>query len=347
MARITLRDVAQAAGTSVATVSAVLNANAQHNIRVSPATRQRILTAANELDYAPNLVARSLVTRKTGVLGLVFPYSSAFTEQNPFFTQVMAGVFETVVRAQVNVMLHTSVGESVSQQDEALWPDPRVDGLILVLPEPNSRIIERCYRRQFPFVCLVHQPSHPDLHAVNADEFTGGFLAAQHLIEAGHRRIAHLAGNQDVATALPRQQGYCAALERAGIALDPALIIAAGFSRQAGSEAAQRLLTLPASARPTALFCANDLCADGALRVLRAAARRVPQDISVVGYDDTWFATMTQPPLTSVHMPIFEMAVRATEMVIDLVEGRDVAERQPILPVHLTVRRSSGAPPLR
>lgn len=347
MPRITIRDVAKAAGTSVSAVSAVLNANRQHNIRVSAATRERILAAASALDYTPNLVARSLVTRKTGVLGLVFPYSTAFTENNPFFTQVMSGVFEEVIRAKYNVMLHTAIGDDWDAEDENMLPDPRMDGLILVLPPPNSRIMERCRRRKVPFVSLVCNPPAPDVCAINADEFTGGRLATQHLIEMGHRRIAHFAGNFDVATAEPRQEGYLAALRDAGIEPDPKLIIPASFGWQGGYKAMQQVLKWPVAERPTAIFACNDPCADGAIRTLTEHGLRAPDDMALVGYDDTWFATMLQPPLTSVHMPIYEMSTLAVRMLIALVEGREMPEKQPILPVRLTVRDSSGAQALR
>jgi LacI family transcriptional regulator len=344
MPTVTIRDVATAAGTSVATVSAVLNGNVRHNIRVGQATRERVLRAAAELNYAPNPIARSLVTGKTGVLGLVFPYSSAFTERNPFFTQIMAGVLDGVIGARYNVMLHTAIGDEDGVDMSGLL-DPRVDGLILVLPDPDNRIIAECIRRKFPYVAVVCNPDSPQTYAINADDFQGGVLATRHLIELGHTRIAHLIGNPDVATALPRKEGFLAALRQAGIEPDPALIVPAGFDWQSGYFAMQQLLRLPAWERPTAVFAANDLCADSAQRALTEQGLRVPQDTSLVGYDDTWFAAMMQPALTSVHMPIYEMGMAAAAMLVELVEGREVTERQPVLPVSLTIRGSSAAPP--
>lgn len=345
MARATLRDVARAAGTSISAASAVLNGNGQPTIRVGAVTRQRILDVASTLHYQPNPVARSLVTRKTGVLGLVFPYSSAFTEQNPFFTQVMSGALDAAIEARYNVMLHTDIGESSDLADENTLPDPRVDGLLLVLPGPDSPILPRCRRMHVPLVSLVSHPAGPEEYAVNADELTGGLLATRHLIALGHRRIAHFAGNEDVPTARPRREGYEAALRSAGIPVDPALMITSGFGWRHGYAAMQELLALPEATRPTAIFAVNDLCAEGALRLMNERGLRVPEDFSLVGYDGTWYATLVRPPLTSVYMPIAEMAAQAVRMLIELIEGREVAERQPVLPVHLVVRDSTRALP--
>jgi LacI family transcriptional regulator len=339
----TLRDVARLAGTSVSAVSAVLNSNGQHNIRVGQATRERICMVAAQLGYTPNPIAQSLVTRKTGVLGLVFPYSSAFTDRNPFCTQIMSGIFEEVVREKYNLMLHTAIGDDWNDADEKALLDPRVDGVILVLPTPDSPIVARCLQERFPCVTVVYAPHSDEVYAINADEFAGGYLATEHLLGLGHRRIAHLAGNPNVATTEGRKRGYLAALEAAGIVPDPALLLPAGFDWKDGYAAAQCLLAMPSSQRPTAVFAANDLCAEGVLRGLQEQGARVPDDMALVGYDDTWFAAMTKPPLTSVYMPIYEMGVLAAKMLIALVEGRDVAERQPLLSVTLSVRESCGA----
>jgi DNA-binding LacI/PurR family transcriptional regulator len=339
----TIRDVAKLAKTSVSSVSAVLNDGGGRTIRVGKATRERILTAASELDYAPNPLAQSLVKRKTGVLGLVFPYSSAFTDRNPFCTQVMSGVFEEVVREKYNLMLHTAIGDDWNAVDANALMDPRVDGLILVLPAPDSPVITRCLRERFPCIAVVYAPCEAGVCIINADDFTGGRLATEHLLRLGHRRIAHLTGDPRIATTTPRRQGYLAALEAAGIVPDPALHQPGSFTWHTGYAEMARLLDLAPAQRPTAVFAANDLSADGALSLLRERGLRVPDDIALVGYDDTWYATMTQPTLTSVHMPIYEMGMLAAQMLIALVEGREVPDRQPVLPVSLTVRESCGA----
>lgn len=337
----TLRDVAREAQTSISAASAVLNGVGQHNIRVGKVTRERILSAASALGYRPNLLARSLVTRKSGALGLVFPYRSAFIDQNPFCMQVMSGVMEAAVCARHNLMLHTELGDGWYATEESALADPRVDGQILVLPQPGSPAIEH-RRADHPYrVAVVYAPCSPHIYAVNADDYQGGRQAAEHLLSRGHRRIAHLMGAQNVATTHPRQQGFCTALAEAGVELLPEWLVQSGLDWADGYRDIDRLIDLPPQLRPTALFAANDLSADGAMRRLQERGLCVPEDLAMVGFDDTWYATMMRPALTSVHMPIREMSIRATEMLIALVEGHEPEEHQPILSVSLTVRDSS------
>src|SRR5262249_29008200 len=207
----------------------------------------------------------------------------------------------------------------------------------------RNHAIERLRKERFPFVAVVYEPDSADVCTVNSDDFGGGKMAAQHLLALGHRKIAHLAGETRVATAEPRKAGFLSALEKAAVDCQADWIVPASFSWKGGMEATNRLLDMPASRRPTALFAANDLCAEGAFRALRARGLNAPDDMAVVGYDDTWFASMTRPQLTSVHMPIAEMSAAATRIVIDLVAGKEIENRQPVLPVSLTIRESRGA----
>lgn len=337
----TIRDVAKRAGTSAAAVSAVFNGHGRHNIRVGAATRARILATAAELEFAPNPIARSLATRRTGVLGLVFPYSGAFIDHNPFCDRVLSGVLEEAVRQGYNLMLHTAAGREAEAIEPSSLTDPRVDGLILVVPDIGSPVIEHCLRAEFPYVGLVTGPGRDATCAVNADDFAGGRLATEHLIRLGHRRIAHLVGDANIGSSEPRCKGYLAAVEAAGIAPDPQLVVPAGFSVPDGYAAMTRLLAQPHS--PTAVFATSDLCAEGALRALRDQGLLVPEGVAVVGYDDTWFAAATQPPLTSIHMPIYDMAALAVRKLIARVEPGETPVGESVLPVTLTIRQSCGA----
>jgi LacI family transcriptional regulator len=339
---ITIRDVAKAAGVSVAAASTVLSGARSASSRVSPETRRRIEETARALGYVPHPHARSLATRRAGALGLVFPYVEAFADQNPFCSGTMVGVFEEAIREQQNIMLFTAAAEDGGRPVNGMIVSPRVDGLILVLPRPGSLVLEQCRAKRFPYVTVVHRPADPEECAVNADDLTGGRLAAEHLIALGHRRIAHLMGAPHISSSLPRRQGFEAAMAEAGVAVNPRLLVQAGFDWSDGVRGLDRLLELPKSERPTAVFAANDLCAVGMLRRMQALGLRVPDDIAVVGYDDTWLAQTTDPPLTSVRMPIREMGMAATRMLIAHVNGEPVPERQLVLPVSLTVRASTA-----
>ena len=331
---VTIKEVAKLAGTSAAAVSATLSGRSS-NIRVGEATKERIYQAAAELGYLSNPVARSLATGKTKVIGLLLPYVEAFTDHDPFCAQVTNGVLEEAVRRHYNVMLYTGgTGAAI---------DSRVDGVVFVVPPEDSPGFVRCAKRHIKYVSVLREPS-PDTLTVNADEFAGGHMATTHLLHLGHRRIAHLTGAPNVCTSHARLEGYKKALADAGIPSYDPYIRTAGFNWEAGYREMNRLLELPASDRPTAVFAANDLCAEGAIRAIREAGLGVPEDVALVGYDDTWFATMTNPPLTSVRMPIAELGQTAVRLLIECMEGRPVAEPHPILPVSLTVRASCGAP---
>ena len=168
-------------------------------------------------------------------------------------------------------------------------------------------------------------------------------MAAEHLVSLGHKRIAHLMGSPDVVTSQPRARGFRDALNDAGIEVREELIVQSGFDWRLGMESTRQLLARGSRAMPTAIFAANDLCAEGAIRAIRAAGLSVPNDVAVVGYDDTWYATLTEPPLTTVHMPIDEMGEMAARMLIARLEGDKSIDPQPVLPVSLTVRHSCGA----
>lgn len=338
---ITLKDVALRAGTSPAAVSATLNGTLGKSTRVGAETRTRILAAAAELGYVSNAIAKSLATGRTGVLGLMMPYSSSFVEHDPFLTNVINGLLAEAVKQRYNVMLYTATSEEEGDC-AATMVDSRVDGVILVIPPADSPILANCRRRDIPVVSILRVPQTSEEWVVNSNDYEGGRLATQHLLDLGHRRIAHISGNPDVTTTPARRQGYLDALTDAGIEPDPRLLIQGGFSRDGGVEATRHLLGLRAG-RPTAVFCANDLCAHGALQAAQTKGVLVPEQLAVVGYDDTWYSTMTQPPLTTVNMAIETMGARAARLLIAQVEGQPTSERQPVLPVSLTIRESCGA----
>ncbi len=338
---VTIRDVAKLAGTSTAAVSAVLSGSSRTNIRVSEVTRARIIAAARELGFTPNPLARGLVTGKTRVLGAVFPYLSTLIYQNPFCMKVLSGVTEELIRQRYNLMFHTALGDDWTRADPNALLDRRVDGLLLFAPPLGSPLIERCLESRFPAVAIVHPANPQGLPSVNAEDYTGGKLAAEHLLALGHRRLAHFTGDPHGAASVPRRLGFTETLEQAGVAIRPEWVIEAGFDWKDGYAAAERLFALPRDQRPTAVFAANDLCASGLLRYAREHGIQVPEEVAVVGFDDTWFAERTDPPLTSIHVPLYTMGILAADLLISLIEGREIKQRHATLPVALKVRAST------
>ncbi len=337
--RVTLKHVAQEAGTSVAAVSATLVGKRSGSTRVGEQTREKIVQAAARLGYVPNPIARSLSTGRTGVLGLVFPYLDAFVDRNPFCSLLMSGVFSEAIEDRYNMMLYTA-RDGYWNRGQSI--DPRVDGLILALPDPSDPILRQCVAHQFPCVAIVTEPQD-GIITVNADDKRGGYLATRHLIELGHTNIMMLHGGDTISSNRHRLNGYNQALAEANIEPREDLLVKAGFDWRPAKQAMEAVLQKPSSTWPTAIFAVNDLCAAGAMLALQERGLRIPDDIAIVGFDDTQFSTSVQPALTTVKMPITKMGATAAQMLAKEVEGHRPTERHVTLEVSLTIRQSCGA----
>jgi DNA-binding LacI/PurR family transcriptional regulator len=309
-------------------------------MRIGEPTRQRILDAAAKLGYVPNPIARSLSTGRSGVLGLAFPYVDAFVDRNPFCSMIMNGVFSEAIADSFNMMLYTVRDGYWTDKHRV---DPRIDGMIMVLPPTGDPLLERMAESKFPCVAVVCGPQPSPVMTVNADDFEGGLIATRHLIGLGHERILMLHGTDTVSTNQPRINGYRSALKESGLKVSDDLIVAAGFDWKPGFDSMCAVLDRPRREWPTAVFAINDLCAAGAIRAIKSRGLSVPDDIAVVGFDDTVFATTTNPMLTSVRMPIKEMGSLAARMLADEVGGNPPTERHPVMGVSLTIRNSCGS----
>jgi LacI family transcriptional regulator len=336
-----MSDIAAKAGTTTGVVSVTLNGAKSKTLRVSEETRQRVLKAAEELGYRRDPRARALVTGRNHVIGLMLPHVHSFAAPDPFYSLVTAGVAAGTSREGYDLMLYTTVAEEEGRRAVEKI-DRRIDGLILVAPPANTPILDECRRQGIATVGIVQNPDAAPL-TVNSNDYEGGLLATNHLIGLGHKRIAHLYGKRDFYTREGRYCAYRDALLKAGIDPNPDVILEGGFDRATSYESAQLLVQMPEGIRPTAIFAANDLSAHGAIDAISEAGLRVPGDISVVGYDDTWYAAITNPPLTSVSMHVDLIGRRAAELLIGFIEGR-IQESHLMLPVSLTIRQSTGPP---
>lgn len=331
--RITAHDVAAKAGVSQPTVSLVLSRNAR--ARVAPETRERVLRAAAELGYRPNVVARSLVQRRSYALGIVVP-----DLRNPFFADVISGA-ERVATAEGYATLLCEAALTPAERHLETLQGRLIDGVIIdalgaaSLPEG---ILEGMN------VVLIDEPSER-WPGVASDAHGAGRLAAEHLLGLGHRRVGFLGPAADVYGFRMRERGYVEALRRAGIALGSAHLRRAAATVDGGRQATRALLAQPAPLRPTAVFCVNDLMAIGALKACSAAGVRVPADLSIVGCDDIEMATLVTPELSTVAVPARELGARAARMLIRAIGADPAAPRagRP-LPVKL-VARGTTAPP--
>jgi LacI family transcriptional regulator, galactose operon repressor len=333
-ARPTIYDVARLAGVSTATVSRALNGTGQ----IAPATRAAIDAAVARLGYHPNTAAQSLVTRSTQTIALLLPDIT-----NPFYAALVSGIQDRALEAGYTMLLCTTEGDPEREEQYlSLLRAKQVDGVLvdgLVLPPDR---ITRFVRDGLPIVCLDRDIDSTLVPLVQVDNRLGARLATEHLLSLGHERIAHVAGPPDLGISEERIEGYRDAHRTAGIRLDPELISVGSFTEEGGYEAARSLL---ASRVFTAVFAANDLSALGVLSALAEAGRRVPDDISVVGFDDLRLSRFTTPPLTTVHQPAGEIARHATDLLLELAGGRKVDRMLHLLEPELVVRRSTAAPP--
>jgi LacI family transcriptional regulator len=340
--KATMRDIAKRVGTTPGVVSVALNGAKSKTLRVSEETRRKVLEAAAELGYRRDMRATALVTGRSHVIGLMLPYVGSFKTPDPFYSIVTAGVAAGAYASGYNLMLYTAVAEEEAER-AAQSVDRRIDGLILVSPHPETPILEECRKLGIATVCIDLAPSYEPL-TVNWDEYQGGLLAVNHLLDLGHRRIAHLYGHPGNYLNELRFQAYRDALLAAGIELDLDLVLPGGFQRNMSLLSTREMLSLPEHKRPTAIFAINDLAGHGALDAIAEAGLSVPEDISVVGYDDTWYASITSPPLTTIRINVDQIGQRAAELLVAKLRG-PVEEAHLVVPVSLTIRRSSGPPP--
>jgi DNA-binding LacI/PurR family transcriptional regulator len=331
----TLEQVAALAGVSRATVSRVVNGSP----KVSPVVRARVERAVAKLGYVPNRAARSLVTRRADSVALVAsePHARFFSE--PFFAGMVRGVSAALAETGVQLLLLIAQGLPDRQRLQRYVVGGHVDGVLLASLHGDDPLPGALERAGVPAV-LVGRPAGPvPASYVDADNRGGAGKAVEHLVRRGRRRIATITGPLDMGVGLDRLEGYRDGLTAAGLAADEDLVEPGDFTEEGGAAAMARLLARPGPP-VDAVFAASDLMAAGALRALRAAGRRVPEDVAVVGFEDSAVARYAQPPLTTVRQPIEEMGRQATRMLLAKIAG-ETGGMHLILDVDLVERAST------
>ncbi|WP_322409879.1 LacI family DNA-binding transcriptional regulator [Microbacterium invictum] len=337
MSRPRISDVAAAAGVSVTTVSLVLN---DVESRISESTRRRVREAADAVGYAPSSVARSLRTRQTRTVGLI----SDRIATTPFAGRMLAGA-QDAARENDHLVIFVDTGgdDEVERDAIAALRAQQVDAMIYA--SMWHRVVEVPASLPAGTVFLDCRPEHGGFPSVVPADREGGYAATRVLIEAGHRRIAYLDTSDGPIASFLRLEGYHEALTEAGIPIDPALHIRGGESTAQGArEAAERLLDLPEAQRPTGIFAFNDRMAVGVYNAAHRRGLRIPDDLSVVGYDDQLLVAAEQdPPLTTVALPHYEMGRWAMEVALGVrADGDSDATHRMECPV---IRRDSVGPP--
>ncbi len=325
----TIKEVAQAAGVSIATVSRVYSGSA----KVTEETAARVRSAAAMLDYWPNSAARSLSTNRTHVLGVLLP--DLFGE---FFSEVIRGIDREARRERFQILISSSHANSEEFVVAARSMRGRIDGLVAMTPDSDSPSAIEQIQRSMRVVLINPWTAVPGCDSVSIGNFDGAVALTRHLIRLGHRRIATVTGPQENIDAYNRLRGYRTALEEAGIEADDRLVLPGDFTEASGYASVARILGL--RPRPTAVFAANDYMAIGLLGALRDARIAVPGDLAVAGFDDIPMAQYLSPALTTVRVDSYALGQRALQLWVRPDAGNGA--RRETLPTRLIVRGSCG-----
>src|SRR5579884_1903549 len=334
----TIRDIADLAGVSIATVSRVLNDRPD----VAPETRETVLQVVREHGFSTNRGARALSSGRTGMIGLTLPLVA-----DAYFGPILSGAAEALYERDLRIVLAPTLHEhdrEVSLVERLMRGT--TDGAILMLPEESEQELRTLQRQGFPFVVVDPREPPPDgIACVAAMHAAGAKQATEHLLELGHRRIGAITGPPGWYATEERLVGFRAALASAGILLDPELVVHSDWRLHWGMQAAEQLLSLDEP--PTAIFGFNDNVAIGALHAAHRRGLRVPDDVSVVGFDDTAQAVIVMPQLTSVRQPLAEMGRMGVSLLTRLMNGQRLEAMRVELSTTLVVRDSTARPKTR
>jgi DNA-binding LacI/PurR family transcriptional regulator len=337
--RVTSQDVADLAGVSRTTVSLVLND--VQDIKISPATKQKVVEAAQELGYVPDAAAQALASRRAQIVGLILTRQPHQIASDAFIPQILDGLLDVMHQYDMRLIIDIVEPEHQSEAYLQLVRAKRIDGILLSGPRLGDHALKSLEHDGFPTV-LIGQLPDVNFCSVDVDNRAAARMAVAHLVNLGHRRIACITNAPETYTApVDRLAGYRLALEDAGIAYRPELVRFGNFTLESGYEQMNNLLASGESF--TAAFVASDTVALGAKSAILKNGMHIPEDIALVGFDDLPIAEFAEPPMTTVHLPVIELARRASEMLINILKGEPQACKHIFLDTHLVIRRSCGA----
>jgi LacI family transcriptional regulator len=339
MKKMTIDRVAELAYVSRSVVSRVIN----DHPNVSDEARERVMQVIEEHDYRPSSVARSLATDRTFEICVLTPRRQGDALANGFWPLLHSGIFEQCVDRGYLVsmsMVSPEIGEEINDR---LLNDERFDGYILITKEVTGGVIPALRERGVPTVLIGHDPDHDDLHSVDVNNYEGAYTATEHLCSLGHETIGALWGNPELKETKDRRAGYRQALADAGREVPEAWNATGDYSQRSGREILRDWIDR--GLEPSALFCASDTMATGALLALAQAGINVPDDVAVVGFDGLPTSRYTIPPLTTVAQPIYEKGERAADIIVDQIESEGGETVHLNLGAELIVRESCGADP--
>lgn len=334
--KVTLRDVAAHAGVHPATASRALSEASRHQVNAE--TARRVVEAARELGYEPDLTARTLRTGRTATAAVLIPDLT-----NPLFPPIVRGIEDTLAERDFTALIANTDNDAVRERRVLRAMRARnVDGFILLTAHRNDETLATLIRDGIPVVTVNRTATGPDVSSVSPDDNAGINAVVDHLVGLGHTRIATVAGPRTLSTGRARYRAITAGLRRHGLSL-PAerAVFARAFAEQEGRRCMTELL---AATDATAVVAANDTLAVGCLDALRDRGLRCPDDVSVTGFNDILFMDKLSPPLTTVRIPHSAMGVEAARILLDQLLGHTTATRHAVLPIELVIRQSTAAP---
>ncbi|PSW25891.1 HTH-type transcriptional repressor PurR [Photobacterium swingsii] len=327
----TIKDVARMAGVSTTTVSHVINKTRF----VAEATQKKVLTAVDELNYAPSAVARSLKCNTTRTIGMLVTKST-----NPFFAEVVHGVEEYCYKEGYTLILCNTEGNLSKQRDYLrMLAEKRVDGLMVMCSDLDQRLLDLLERQNdLPMVVMDWGPESPHTDKIQDNAAIGGYVAIKHFIENGHTKIGCLSGHNEKSTCRERLKGFQKAMDEANLSVNEDWVIEGDFECETAVKAAEQFIAM--KERPTAIFCFNDIMAMAMISTFVQHGIRVPEDISIIGYDNIELAPFFSPPLTTIHQPKRRLGKTAIEILMERVKDKKHENRIFEMSPELVVRKS-------
>lgn len=334
---VTIKDVAKAANVAPSTVSRVI----ANSPRISERTKEIVRGAMKELGYHPNFNARSLANKSTNTIGIVMPNSANKTFQNPFFPEVIRGISSKAHQVEYGLYLSTGQSEDeIFEEVQHMVQGKRVDGIILLYSRVDDRVMNYLYEQKFPFTVIgrPYDVRKREITYVNNDNYKASKTVTEYLLLLGHKNIAFIGGNLDFVVTVDHMEGYRKALYNAGIELKDDYIVFHEELQEGGQEAVIDLMSL--SEPPTAMIVADDIMTFGVMRMLSEMEMRVPDDVSIISFNNVMISELSSPPMTTVDIHIYNLGYEACNLLIDLIHHPDTGAKQVLIP-HKMIKRQT------
>lgn len=336
MSKVTIKDIAKRCRVSPATVSLVLSGNK----KIPDSTASKILRVIERTGYIPNISARNLVKKSTESVAVILPRLPHIFS-NPFFGEALSGIYDYFSNRNYKIIIEVASPEFVkSKRYISLFREKSIDGMLYVGSTLADNYLECFDGEQYPFILVGSNFDNLNLSYVTGNNIEGGVLAANYLINMGHRKIGYITGHFNVISARDRFQGFKTALKKNKISFDESLVANADFDEDTGYFAAKTLL----KKNVTAIFCGNDLMALGALEAAEEAGMKVPEDLCVIGMDNIRFSPYGKSRLTTVDYNVYEMGRVASEKLFSMIENKNTQQVKVVLPVSLIIRETCAPP---